>query len=99
MKGVLQMPDERLFKLESKEEILRMKAIYRFIREQNLTPEKVIEKYLTPEEKEELIKLNERIITESIKPFIEADIKEKQRQKRKEQRKIRFKKKMKKQEE
>ena len=92
------MPDDKLFKLESKEEILRMKAIYRFIREQNLTPEKVIDKYLTDGEKAELVKLNERIITESIKPLIEADLKEKERLKRKEQRKIRFKKKMKKQE-
>ena len=89
------MSDEKLFKLESTEEIIRMKAIYRFIRSHGKTPEQVIAENLTGEEKQRLALLQEQIITESIKPFIEADLKKKEREERKEQKRKKFKKKQK----
>ena len=72
------MSKNKLFKLETKEEMLKMKAIYRFINEMGKTPEQVIAEYLSEEEMAELKKLDNKIIIESIKPFITKDIKNKE---------------------
>ena len=72
------MSKNKLFRLESKEEMLKMKAIYRFINEHGKTPEQVIGEYLSEEELVELKKIDSKITIESIKPFIANDLKKKQ---------------------
>ena len=67
------MEKNRLFKLETREEMLRMKAIYRFIHANGKTPEQVLEEYLTDKEKEDLRKLGDSITMEAIKKAIDKN--------------------------
>lgn len=67
----------KLFNLETKEDILRMKAIYRFLHAKGTTPEQVFEEYLSDEEKAQLKKLDTSITMETLKPYIIKDMEKK----------------------
>ncbi len=67
------MPEDKLFRLETRHQILMMKAIHRFIRKNDMTIRMVLDRYLSDEEKTKLKELDKQIIEESLIPFMDEE--------------------------